>query len=336
MTPIVRRIAFHAIVAAALASPALASPALAAGPAFLAQPEQPAEAEPPMTVALADQLWNAGKFEEAAKAYEALLEQNPQDGRSAFRAAFAWHTAGKLDKAIEAHKRAAKFEQARPTALYNLGCAFALKGDKDKAFDALMQARKAGFDQLDHMRQDSDLESLRDDGRFESLFEEIEPEGADAKHRELDFWVGEWDVYARSGKQVGTNRIELVVNNHVILEHWTNTDGQTGKSMNYFAPAPDKWPQVGGGGEGDVLTMRGRLEDGAITMVGETAYLDGSPSKKHRTTLTPNDDGTVRQFIEESADGAEWKTLYDLLYVPKGQTLPDGWAREAPRRQVGF
>jgi len=329
----VRCVTTHAILALALAGAAMAASSALVAPL---QPEQPAEAEQPMTIAKAEALWEAEEWEAAAKAFEELLEREPEHPGFAFRAAFAWHSAGMLDKAIPAHKRAAEFEQVRATALYNLGCAYALQGRSDAAFDALREAREAGFDQLDHMRQDPELDSLHDDERWDSLFEPVEEEeGEDRKSRALDFWVGEWDVYNREGGKAGTNRIELAVNKNLILENWTGASGRTGKSMTYLDPETGKWTQVWVGWHGNVLTLRGDVvEDGVLRFEGKNVHRDGRDPTLHRTTLTPREDGTVRQYIEESTDGETWEPMYDLLYVPTGEALPKGWREKPEPREV--
>lgn len=55
------------------------------------------------------------------------------------------------------------------TWYYNLACALAVQGKIDEAFEALEQAVVAGFNNIAHAAQDSDLANLREDGRFEKL-----------------------------------------------------------------------------------------------------------------------------------------------------------------------
>jgi len=52
---------------------------------------------------------------------------------------------------------------------YNLGCSFALTDRKDEAFEALAKAVELGYADYDWMKRDTDLESLRDDPRYDSL-----------------------------------------------------------------------------------------------------------------------------------------------------------------------
>lgn len=49
---------------------------------------------------------------------------------------------------------------------YNAACAYALAGNKDKAFAWLDKTMQAGWRNSDHLKRDSDLTSLRDDPRW--------------------------------------------------------------------------------------------------------------------------------------------------------------------------
>lgn len=94
-------------------------------------------------------------------------------GRVAFNTAYNLHMDGRIDEAIVAHRKAAEFPEYKGIATYNLGCAWALKGDLDKAFDALNSAIDHGFDDRHQFRTDSDLDALRDDPRFDEIMERL-------------------------------------------------------------------------------------------------------------------------------------------------------------------
>src|SRR5262249_38480191 len=53
-----------------------------------------------------------------------------------------------------------------PGVLYDTACSLALTGDKEKAFQFLNRAIKAGWRGTERMKNDSDLNSLRDDPRW--------------------------------------------------------------------------------------------------------------------------------------------------------------------------
>ena len=56
-----------------------------------------------------------------------------------------------------------------PSWYYNLACALARQKNADAAFEALEQAISAGYNKVEHMRKDADLDSIRKDVRFEKL-----------------------------------------------------------------------------------------------------------------------------------------------------------------------
>jgi len=56
-----------------------------------------------------------------------------------------------------------------PEAYYDIACACAVLGDRDQAINYLEKAVQVGFEHLELLETDSDLDSLRDDARFEAL-----------------------------------------------------------------------------------------------------------------------------------------------------------------------
>ena len=114
----------------------------------------------------------AGEWAEAASTWETLTEHAPDNAQLWFALAYSLHMAGDYEKAIEAHKKSATFDQTRGIALYNLACAYALTGHTDEALEALQASREAGRD-ISAARSDSDLDSLRDDPRFVELLADL-------------------------------------------------------------------------------------------------------------------------------------------------------------------
>ena len=139
-----------------------------------------------------------------------------------------------------------------------------------------------------------------------------------APHHELDFWLGEWEVFAE-GKLDGTNRIEKLLDGAALMEHWHDADGHEGKSWFYFYRPEDRWKQVwvtdtGGVKEKVCVAL---LPAGGARFRGEISLRDGRKILD-QTTLTPLANGTVRQVIEQSTDGGQtWKVAYDAIYRRK-------------------
>ena len=92
----------------------------------------------------------------------------------------AYTEAGEYRKGLEIDKRLALLRPGDSVVFYNLACSYALLGQREEAFAALGRAVELGYRDVEHMRRDPDLESLRTDKRFEAVLEgatsrEMEP-----------------------------------------------------------------------------------------------------------------------------------------------------------------
>jgi tetratricopeptide (TPR) repeat protein len=106
----------------------------------------------------------------AALLWREIVAANPVEGRYWERLATALFRAGDYRAAIPAYEKSVELGSGRPANnVYNIACAYALLGDRDKAFAALEKALAMGFLNLDGLRADPDLASLRDDPRFARL-----------------------------------------------------------------------------------------------------------------------------------------------------------------------
>jgi transcriptional regulator GlxA family with amidase domain len=113
------------------------------------------------------------RWKEAEAAYGALLREKPDDGALWYQLGFMLHMAGRLDAAIPAHRRASEFPAVRANALYNLGCAYALKKQTARALTALEGAVAAGFKDRNALLGDTDLKSLQGNPRLKRLVDSI-------------------------------------------------------------------------------------------------------------------------------------------------------------------
>lgn len=110
----------------------------------------------------------------AASAFEQCTKVDPDNGDAWFHLGYTLHAGGDLDRALVAHQKAAAFPRFRSMALYNVACAYALKGNKERAFSFLEQARRSGFYQdREWTLKDPDLESLHGDNRFHAFLDAV-------------------------------------------------------------------------------------------------------------------------------------------------------------------
>jgi hypothetical protein len=102
-------------------------------------------------------------------------ENGPADGQEAqelFDEALRAHEEADYKTSIHKFKILAyKFSgtQFAHISAYNVACGYALSGKKQHALDWLEISVKGGYDDFEHMRADSDLDSLRKEKRYNKL-----------------------------------------------------------------------------------------------------------------------------------------------------------------------
>ena len=138
------------------------------------------------------------------------------------------------------------------------------------------------------------------------------------EHRQFDFWLGDWNVTDPTGKQVGTNRIALVLGGCVLHESWVGT-GMSGNSYNIYFQGEKRWHQTWVDDRGSLLELNGGLQEGKMVLAGEGPGAKGG-RVKHRITWSKLDQGRVRQLWESSTDGGgTWTVAFDGTYAPKAR-----------------
>ncbi len=119
-------------------------------------------------------LFYRGEAEKAIKLMSEVLEQNPKmDG---IRPLFAIYLArtGKTEEARQQlTEEALSISKADHDMAYWVGAAYAILGEKDKAFEWLNRAVKLGNENKPLYKTDKSLNSIRDDERFQALLDKI-------------------------------------------------------------------------------------------------------------------------------------------------------------------
>lgn len=149
---------------------------------------------------------------------------------------------------------------------------------------------------------------------------------ATPEHDQFDFWVGEWDALS-SDQVVGTNRILNLLDNCLVEENWTDTQGSRGRSMNTYDAASGEWSQYWIDQNGTHLRLTGGLDGDAMLMRGDHKIrnpLGNIVPIIHRIRWTPNQDGTVRQLWDAAPNGSPtfFLTFFDGTYVPSADFAP--------------
>ncbi len=100
---------------------------------------------------------------------EKHLELNPDDARALYLGASGLIQRGDRARGLEWNRRALAIDPEDSGLLYNVACVFALLGQKEDAIDTISKSVANGMHQWEWLEQDSDLDPLRGDPRFDAL-----------------------------------------------------------------------------------------------------------------------------------------------------------------------
>jgi tetratricopeptide (TPR) repeat protein len=270
-------------------------------------------------LAHADSLYGAQAWPQAVAAYADVVPGRPQDGLHWYRYGTSLLQAGRAAEAIPALQHSESIGH-NPRVMYNLACALVREHRNDEALDWLLAATAAGFDRPKLLETDADLAPLRSRARWGDVVAAAErnarPCAFDDRHRQLDFWIGDWDVVTAGDQPAGESHVEAILGTCVIFENWTGLQGMSGKSFNFIDPATDRWKQTWVNDKGGVQEYVGEFTGDAMCYRRETQ--DGSGPTLWKMTLFDLEPGHVRQLGESSTDGGTtWTTQYDLHYHRK-------------------
>lgn len=142
----------------------------------------------------------------------------------------------------------------------------------------------------------------------------------DAKYNEFDFWLGEWEVFAGDQK-IGDNIITKEESGCLVLEKWTDVNGGTGQSYNYYNPDSDEWRQVWVSSYMTIDYVGNVKDDGAMELVGKVTTFHDSKTTKFLGRWTPLDDGTVEQYFEQySEEQGKMIPIFTAIYKRKADS----------------
>src|SRR5688572_10416220 len=77
-------------------------------------------------------------------------------------------------KSAQLYMKAYKADPKQRLALYNAACSFALDGKAGEALAALEELANTGFNNIDHLKNDTDFASIHSDARWAAVVAKVE------------------------------------------------------------------------------------------------------------------------------------------------------------------
>jgi tetratricopeptide (TPR) repeat protein len=104
---------------------------------------------------------------------ERQLELNPDDARALYLGAGALVQLGDREHGLEWTQRAYAIDSEDPGVLYNVACSYSNMGRNNDAIECLEKAVQNGFGHREWLENDSDLDPLRGEPRFQALLRRL-------------------------------------------------------------------------------------------------------------------------------------------------------------------
>ncbi len=158
----------------------------------------PVAAYPPDPAPEALALLRANRFEEAAGAFQRVVEEHPYDSAMWRRLGQSLHGAGRYDEAVSVWHRAIELGDGAAANMYNICCSLSLAGRGDEALDWLERSLEAGFTEDELIGRDTDLNSIRGHPRFAQITGSPPPAGLSRDEQ----WRYDLDFFARRMRQM--------------------------------------------------------------------------------------------------------------------------------------
>jgi len=112
------------------------------------------------------------RLEDAVNNFELLRRESSQDGDEWYKVGSRLIRLRDFDRAATALTQAVELLGYRgASAMYNLACTYALKGDRSLGLEWLEKSINAGFDNSDKLKDDPDIAGLRGEPRFKHIQE---------------------------------------------------------------------------------------------------------------------------------------------------------------------
>ncbi|MBI4356070.1 MAG: hypothetical protein HY597_06460 [Candidatus Omnitrophica bacterium] len=105
--------------------------------------------------------------------YERLLADKPDFVEALVSLGNAYTRKGLFDKGMAIDLQLIRLRPEEPLAWYNLACSYSLLQRLGESLDALTQALRHGYDDVDHLRRDPDLKNLRQTKEFQAFLAKL-------------------------------------------------------------------------------------------------------------------------------------------------------------------
>ena len=134
--------------------------------------------------------------------------------------------------------------------------------------------------------------------------------------RQLDFWLGDWELAYTTGGKQGTsrNRITKTLDGCVVLEEFTGAPGSKldGRSYSTFDRATKRWKQTWVDNTASYLDFDGTTVDGDMAFA--RSFVKDGKAVHQRMVFRDVKADSLKWLWQSSPDGQAWSTQWEIEY----------------------
>lgn len=145
-------------------------------------------------------------WEEARLAFKKIIKTNPYNDTYWYRYAYTSIKTNHLDEAIKSNLKAIELGFTKKLAAYNIAVSYALKDDIKNAIEWLENALQNGFNDMERLKNDTNLKILYDNIRFN----EIIGKSLDAPKNRIAGWRLDLNYLSKRIKQLHKNYLHTI------------------------------------------------------------------------------------------------------------------------------
>jgi hypothetical protein len=145
---------------------------------------------------------------------------------------------------------------------------------------------------------------------------------SEPEQKQLEFWVGEWDLTwpGNNAGQTdrGTNSVQRILNGCIVLENFSAESAHLrGQSVSIFDVTAGKWKQTWVDNEGGYLDFAGEFKNGQMILAREATHPDGTRSLQRMVFKNITHDEFDWSWEGSKDGGKTWTVVWPIHYKRK-------------------
>jgi hypothetical protein len=147
---------------------------------------------------------------------------------------------------------------------------------------------------------------------FALATQHIAPSCSTPHHREFDYFIGNYNVFDKTGKQIGTDEVTSEMDGCALLERW---HGRTVQGVGYsgYDDTRKQWVQTFFQNDGTVLIFRGNMTKDGILIAG-IDYPKPGITEENRVLFRPLSNGFEEYWTASTDSGRTWHVVFDGFF----------------------